>query len=45
MFPTKVVEKNQNTRFMFSDFLPEIVPKNKVEPERVQTIWHLRMAH
>jgi len=26
MFQTKVVEKNQNTHFVFSNFFPKIVP-------------------
>jgi len=43
MFQTKVVEKSQNTYFMFNDFSPEnhsvcdVVGKNMVEPEKPQT--------
>jgi len=51
MFQTKVVEKNQNTHFVFSNFFwknrafCEIMWKNISEPGRPQmTTWHLRIA-
>jgi hypothetical protein len=43
----KSCRKNQNTRFMFSNFFSEnrvvceIMSKNVVEPERPQTIWRM----
>ena len=47
----KSCRENQNTHFMFSDFLSEglavyeIMSKNMMEPERTRTVWHLRVAY
>ena len=46
----KSCRKNQNTRFMFSNFFSEnrvvceIMSKNMVEPGRPQTIWRMPVA-
>jgi hypothetical protein len=51
MFQMKVVEKNQNTHFVFSNVLPKFVPffkimwKNIVDPDRPQmTMWRVRIS-
>ena len=47
----KICNEYQNTHFMFSYFSSEnravydIIPKNIVQPERMQIIWRLRVAY